>query len=151
MKTDLTVAGFLFHKNKVLLIHHRKLNLWLPPGGHIGKNETPDEALERELKEELGLEIEILNRKTVPMGGNIKKQLAVPFYVNVHSVGGHDHCCFFYVCKSKNPEKLKINENELKNFAWFSIGGLNAESIPEDVRSIAIEAFKAFNAERASK
>jgi uncharacterized cupin superfamily protein len=30
MKTDLVVAGYIIHQNKVLLIHHRKLDLWLP-------------------------------------------------------------------------------------------------------------------------
>ena len=65
MKTDLVVAGYLFHNNKVLLIHHKKLDIWIPPGGHIDENETPDEALEREIMEELNLNIEILNRNDV--------------------------------------------------------------------------------------
>ncbi len=101
MKTDLVIGAFLFHNSKVLLIHHKKLNLWLPPGGHIEKDETPDDAVKRELKEELGLDVELLNRNDVPHGGNIIRQLAVPFYVNVHRVGDHDHCCFFYLCKCK--------------------------------------------------
>lgn len=50
MKTDLVIGAFLIHNNKVLLIHHKKLNLWLPPGGHIEKNETPDDAVKREFK-----------------------------------------------------------------------------------------------------
>jgi 8-oxo-dGTP diphosphatase len=145
MKTDLVVAGYLIHDNKVLLIHHRKLDRWIPPGGHIDENETPDEALEREFKEELNLEIEILNRNDVPMSGNIKKQLAVPFYVNVHSVGDHNHCCLFYLCKSKNPEKLMLNESEVRKFAWFSVEELNQEHVPSDVRNIAMKALELFN------
>jgi 8-oxo-dGTP pyrophosphatase MutT (NUDIX family) len=145
MKTDLVVCGFLVHNNKVLLIHHKKLGLWIPPGGHIDKDETPDETLERELKEELNLEIEILNRNDVPMGGNIVKQLAVPFYVNVHRVGDHDHCCFFYLCKPKNPEKLIMNKSELKDYAWFSVEELKQKHVPDDVRNIAMKAFELFD------
>ena len=59
MKTDLVVAGYIFSKDKVLLIHHKKLDLWLPVGGHIEKNETPDEALLREIKEEIGIDVRI--------------------------------------------------------------------------------------------
>jgi len=140
MKTDLVVAGYLIHNNRVLLIHHKKLDLWLPPGGHINENETPDEALEREFREELNLEIELLNRNELPIEGNIKKQLAVPFYVNVHSVGDHDHCCFYYLCKPKNPNALAINKSELKDFAWFSINELSDGRIPKDVRNIALKA-----------
>ena len=141
MKTDLVVAGYLIHNNKVLLIHHRKLDLWLPPGGHIDKDETPDEALIREFQEELGLEIEILNYNDIPKEGSVKKKLALPFDVNVHSVGDHDHCCFFYLCKSKS-EVLALNKNELKNFGWFSKDELNQKYIPVDVRNIALKAFE---------
>ena len=56
-KIDLTVGGYIIHNNKVLLIHHNKLNLWLPVGGHIDENETPDQALRREIKEEVNLDI----------------------------------------------------------------------------------------------
>src|SRR5437773_1493766 len=34
-KIDFTVAIFVVHGGKVLLIHHRKLDKWLPLGGHI--------------------------------------------------------------------------------------------------------------------
>ena len=145
MKTDLVIAAFLIYNNKVLLIYHKKLERWIPPGGHIEKNETPDEAVKRELKEELKLEVEILNRNDVPIGGNIIKQLAVPFYVNVHKVDDHNHCCFFYLCKPKNPEKIKINKSELKNFKWFSPEELNQEHVLPDVRNIAMKAFELFD------
>ena len=144
MKTDLVIGTFLIHNNKVLLIHHKKLDLWLPPGGHIEKNETPDEAVKREFREELGLEVEILNRNDIPTGGNIVKQLAVPFYVNVHRVGDHDHCCFFYICILKNPKKISIDKSELKDFGWFSPKELNQERVSVDVRNIALKAFEKF-------
>ena len=54
MKTDLVVGGYIFHNNKLLLIHHNKLDLWLPVGGHIDPNEIPDDAIKREAQEEVG-------------------------------------------------------------------------------------------------
>jgi len=141
MKTDLVVAGYLIHDNKVLLVHHKKLDKWLPPGGHIHENETPNEAIKREFKEELNLDVEILNRNDIPREGNITEQLAVPFYVNVHNVGDHEHCCFFYLCKPKNPESLKLNKSELKDFKWFPPKQLDQDHIPADVRNIAKKAF----------
>ena len=117
MKTDLVVAGYIYHKNKVLLIHHKKLDLFLPVVGHIKENETPNEALLIEINEEIGIEVEILKNNNFSGNGNVKKNLEIPFNVNVHSVGDHNHCCFFYVCKTINEDKLKINHDELKNFA----------------------------------
>lgn len=38
----------------ILLVHHRKAGLWLPPGGHVDPGETPIQAAQREITEELG-------------------------------------------------------------------------------------------------
>lgn len=143
MKTDLVVAGFLIHNGKLLLIHHRKLDIWIPLGGHIDEDETPDQALKREFKEELNLDIEILNFNHITNKGFVRKELAVPFYVNVHSVGDHDHCCFYYLCKLKS-ENIVVNEKELKGFEWFTVEELNQEHVPEDVKEIALKAFEMF-------
>jgi 8-oxo-dGTP pyrophosphatase MutT (NUDIX family) len=144
MKTDLVVEGIMIHNDKVLLIHHRKLDIWVPVGGHIDANETPDDALLREIKEETGLDIEILNELNLPLEGKTKNNLATPFYVNVHSVGDHDHCCFFYLCKVLNPESLKINK-EVIDYRWFSREELEEGIIPLDVKNIALKALSLFN------
>ena len=141
MKTDFVVAGYIFDNNDVLLIKHKKLGLWLPVGGHINRNETPDEALLREIKEETNLNVKILSQNNISQEGNVKKNIPVPFHANVHSVGNHDHCCFFYLCKALNPAKLRIN-NELDGFRWFSRKELSSKEVPADVRNIGLKAFK---------
>ncbi len=40
---------------KVFLELHKKSGLWLSPGGHIDKGETPLETAQREMEEELGV------------------------------------------------------------------------------------------------
>ncbi|MGM5487751.1 MAG: NUDIX hydrolase [Nanobdellota archaeon] len=144
MKVELTVAGYIIDNNKVLLVHHRKLDLWLPVGGHIDDNETPDDALIREVKEELGIDIQILNQSNMPLGGNIKYNLAMPFYTNVHSVGDHDHYTLFYICKALNPNQLKINK-ELKDFEWFTKDDLHREHVPVHVGNQALKALELYN------
>lgn len=44
-------------EKRVFMGQHKKSGLWLFNGGHIDKGETPSEALEREIMEELGLEM----------------------------------------------------------------------------------------------
>lgn len=141
MNIDLVVAGFIFNKDKVLLIHHKKLDLWLPVGGHMNKNETPDDALLREIKEETSLDAKILGKNSMSPAGNVKRNLAVPFHVNVHSVGDHEHCCFFYLCEAVDNAKVRINR-ELNNFKWLSREELNKKEIPLDVREIGLKAFE---------
>jgi 8-oxo-dGTP pyrophosphatase MutT (NUDIX family) len=52
-----TAGGVLIHDNKVLLIKHKKLGIWLNPGGHIDEGELPHQAAEREFFEETGVRV----------------------------------------------------------------------------------------------
>src|SRR3989344_931787 len=113
---DITVAGCIINSGKLLLIHHQKLDKWLPVGGHIDENETPDDALLREVKEEVGLDIEFVHYPS-PRRGN-QNQFALPFYVNKHHITeDHLHYNLFYLCSSKRTE-IKIAEKELKGYRW---------------------------------
>ncbi len=49
---DFIINIYIIYKGKVLLIYHKKLDKWLPIGGHIELDEDPEEALFREVKEE---------------------------------------------------------------------------------------------------
>ncbi len=56
----IVVAGLLCRDAQVLLVHRTPQREWYPdtwdlPGGHIEPGERPDRALERELREELGV------------------------------------------------------------------------------------------------
>ncbi len=133
MRTQLVVSAYIFDKDKVLLIHHKKLDKWLPVGGHVEDNESSDDAILREIREEVGLEVELLNIPQMPIKGNTISILAIPFHVNVHNVGDHDHCSFYYLAKALNPEKLKINR-ELNNFLWITKEEIEQKPIPEDVK-----------------
>ena len=63
---DFTVATFVVHEGKVLLLRHAKLGKWLPPGGHIEPNELPDEAAVREVWEEAGIRVRLGRRDGAP-------------------------------------------------------------------------------------
>ena len=51
-----SVSVFCRHAGEILLVRHKRLDLWLPVGGEIEAGETPIEAARRELREETGLE-----------------------------------------------------------------------------------------------
>lgn len=56
-----TATAIVVHNNQTLLMWHKRLQRWMPPGGHLDPNELPEEAAIRECKEETGLNIEILS------------------------------------------------------------------------------------------
>lgn len=135
MKTDLTVGTYIFHDDKVLLILHKKLKIWLPVGGHIEKDETPDDAVKRESREETNLEISLISVPKFEKLGNVITHLATPFYVNVHNVGDHHHVGFFYVSIATDISKLLINKEEVLDATWFTQGEVNESPlINEEVK-----------------
>ena len=65
-------AGALIRdaEGRVLLIHqtYQRPPLWLPPGGWVDRGETPREAARREVREELGVGVEV-GRALATRGG----------------------------------------------------------------------------------
>lgn len=51
--------------SKILLVNHKKAQLWLPPGGHIEINEDPKETVRRECLEELNSEADFLYEQPI--------------------------------------------------------------------------------------
>lgn len=53
--THVTASAIVLGSRGVVLHHHRRLERWLQPGGHIDSGEEPAEAARRETVEETGL------------------------------------------------------------------------------------------------
>jgi 8-oxo-dGTP pyrophosphatase MutT (NUDIX family) len=54
----LTASGFVLDpsRERLLLIHHRRLDIWIQPGGHIDPTDAgPESAARREIAEETGI------------------------------------------------------------------------------------------------
>lgn len=95
-KIDFTVAIFVVQDRQVLLVHHRKLNQWLPLGGHIELDEDPEQAARREAREESGLEVELLGERP-PTTGPGTRALINARYLDIHRIHAtHEHIGMIY-------------------------------------------------------
>ncbi|MCB9799134.1 MAG: NUDIX domain-containing protein [Candidatus Omnitrophica bacterium] len=121
---DFVVSVFIVHKNRVLLIHHKKYDRWLPIGGHIELDEDPEQALYREIREECGLKVKILAAKP-PIAHPGVKPVLTPSYVDVHAINRtHKHIAFVYFAKAAT-DKVILHEEEHYQFKWFRPQDLN--------------------------
>lgn len=108
MEREFTVAVFVVHEGAVLLHWHRRLQRWLPPGGHVDPGELPDEAAVRETREETGLEVELLDApggapecvraSETPLEG--PRRLTRPLGIQLEDIApGHQHIDLIYVAQ----------------------------------------------------
>lgn len=114
MEKHFCVTVYIIKKNKVLLIDHKKLGKWLPPGGHVETNESPADAAKREVREETGLEINFIpNMLTTSWG--IQHNL-----INKD----HEHFDIIYAAKPVT-QKTKLNTKETNGLKWFALKEIN--------------------------
>jgi 8-oxo-dGTP pyrophosphatase MutT (NUDIX family) len=140
---DYVVSVYIVFKDKVLFIHHKKLNKWLPIGGHIELDEDPEEALFREVKEECGLKISILGEKP-KIKSKGTKILYSPIFLNIHKISDtHKHIGLCYFAKAKT-DKIILNKKEHNRISWFNKKDLNDPKLKLDkvVKFYAKEALK---------
>lgn len=142
---DLTASIYIVNSNKALLIFHKKLQSWLPIGGHVELNEDAEEALMREIEEECGLDVVLLGPPlpNVPDTTDMKF-LPVPSYFDIHGVGGgHRHMNLTYFGTSSTNEII-LAEKEHDAFRWFTAQEIDDPSwkIWPSVKFYAKEAIK---------
>jgi len=116
-KIDFTVAIFVVHEGRVLLIHHRKLNKWLPLGGHIELDEEPEIAALREAKEESGLDVELLGERP-PTTEPGMRALIAPRFLDIHRITDtHEHIGMIYWARPKNGS-VTLAPEEHHDIRW---------------------------------
>ncbi len=118
IERHLAVSVFVVWRGRVLLHRHRKLGLWLPPGGHVEANEVPDDAAVREALEESGIAIELVGGKAVDAPGPL--QLVRPRGVQLESIApGHEHIDLVYLARPLEPYDGGLPGGE-GGFGWYS-------------------------------
>ena len=145
-----TAAAFVLHpdQDEVLLHWHKKVMEWLPPGGHIEKNESPEEAVVREVYEESGLSIKLFSNKSIFENIGEVKELEKPESLLLEPIddpkeGKHFHIDMIYFAEAINPERLKsgwiwVNEQDLIEKKGLELSEGNYKHPPEDVIVLAI-------------
>ena len=117
-----TVRAVIIEDNKLLVFFRKKLvdnkmiTYYALPGGHLEENETLEETVIRELKEEMNVDIKILDQL-----GMIKVDGILEYYYNAKFVGGN--------IEFGGEELERCNENNYYEIRWLKLDELDNSGI----------------------
>ena len=107
-----TVGALIVDKQgKILLARsHKWFDKYTLPGGHIEVGESMADAVRREVKEEVGLDVEVMEMLLVQ-----EAIFAPEFYKKKHFI------FIDFYCKSKD-QQVKLDHDEIQDYIWIYPG-----------------------------
>ena len=142
---SITATVYIVNDNRILLHKHKKYNTWFPVGGHLRSNELPHEAAIREVKEETGLDITLLETEHVSNFdiGRVER-IPEPFCLYHEDDINEQFLDFIYIGIS-SQNQVEPNITESQELRWFSKEELQAEEIKIHVKNTALTVLSFLN------
>lgn len=126
--THVTASSIVVSARGLVLHKHKRLGIWLQPGGHIDEGESPHDAAVRECVEETGLRAEHF--------------CGDPMLVHVDAHDGprgHYHLDLRYLLAAPDvePSPPEGESQDVKWFAWSDLGHHNEPGIAGAIRALS--------------
>ena len=118
------VCAVILHENKILAMHDERSPYYYLPGGRVALHETAEDAVLREIKEELEIDARIVR----PLWLNQSF-----FTEDVNGERFHELCLYFLIDIKDTPllekgEKFTLHErHHIHDFEWLDIHRLKDE------------------------
>lgn len=133
----------------VALHEHDKLDMWLPPGRHIDRDELPHVAALRETREETGLDVELVapidDLDSATATAIPKPQHVLLEDINVHDGDiGHQHVDFIFYGRAPSRDiEPADGEQSAEDWEWFRSTELAThDEISADVADVGQQAIE---------
>ncbi len=135
-------AVILDDEDRVLLVHHNKIGLWLYPGGHIDPNEDPAQAALREVAEETGIRATAIGEPafTHPaVRSHAAPWAIIEMDVTDAKVGAHRHIDLVYVCRACGGD-LTAQPEEVAGARWVPVADVAGLPTPAELPELVAAA-----------
>jgi 8-oxo-dGTP pyrophosphatase MutT (NUDIX family) len=135
-----TATCYVVEGDATALHDHKRIDRWLPPGGHLDRGELPHEAALREAREETGLDVELVAERGEVASATVEP-LPRPEHFQLADVNVHDgevthqHVDVVYYGRA-DARAIDPGDDEVgaDDWEWFTAAELDADGrVPEDV------------------
>jgi len=146
-----TATTYVVNDGATALHEHEGLGIRLPPGGHVDRDELPHEAALREVREETGLDADLVATESSVTGPNTRG-IPEPAHlmlhdINVHGDGsvGHQHVDHLYYARVDSRAIAPNGADEVgpDRWGWYTAAELAASGLQQDVIDLGREAIAA--------
>jgi len=145
-----TATVYVVEGGAVALHHHDRLGIRIPPGGHVDRDELPHEAGLREVREETGLDAELLD-DTDAVGAPGGRALPQPRHQMLYDIDvrdgevAHQHVdhTYYATVDARTIDPAGDDEADPDAWAWYDRSALAASDLDPDTVQFALEAIDA--------
>jgi len=146
---------YVVNDGATALHRHEKLDMWLPPGGHVDRDELPHETAKRETREETGLEPTLLS-EAGPIESGTVRELPQPQQLLLEDIDytdegvAHQHVdSVFYGHVDAREIDPAPGETAADAWEWFTPAELraNRDRLEPDVVQVGQDAIERVDAE----
>ena len=128
-------------KTKMVAVYHIINDGWIYPGGHADGEEDLLSVAVREVEEETGLEVKVLDEnfygiESLPVMGHVKRGS----YVSAHT-----HFDVVYLLEADDKVPLVFREDESKGVKWIPFSEASDETMCDFIRPIHKKLIKKLN------
>ncbi len=138
-----SASAFVVNKerNKMLVVYHIINDGWIYPGGHADGEDNLLSVAVREVEEETGLKVKVLDEniyaiQSAPVKGHIKRGK----YVSAHL-----HLDVVYIMEADDKLPLIYKKDESKGVKWISFDEADNETMCDFIRPIHKKLIKKLN------
>ena len=136
---SITATVYVVNGDAVLLHKHKKYKTWFALGGHLEAGELPHEAALREVFEESGFAVTLVDTETAPHIELARvNRVPAPFCLLHEGIGSDEEFLDFIYIAETGETVPHPKDEESREFKWFTREELIASDMKVHIKNTAL-------------
>lgn len=136
---SITATVYVINGGSVLLHKHKKYKTWFALGGHVEAEEFPYETALREVREESGFDVTLLDTEVAPHIELARvNRVPAPFCLLHEGIGSEEEFLDFIYIAQTDEMLPHPEDGESREFKWFTCDELKESDMKIHIKNTAL-------------